>query len=178
MWAAFKALGWGGKALVLAAILAILASCYYVGLDRGKNISKVEIAKYEGKIKTLEAERNAAQAKIDVRYVTQYKDRIQYVDRVVTKTRTVVEQSVPEQFTLSKGWIYAYNQSVRGLDVDPAKASDATPSTVTEMRALADTIVPNNGVFLSNKAQLESLQDWIRATNEEARKINEGRSTR
>lgn len=175
MWAAFKALSWGGKALVLAAILAILASCYYVGLDRGKNISKVEIQRYQTEKQKLIAERNAAQAKIDIRYVTEYKDRVQYVDRVVTKTRTVVEQSVPEQFTLSRGWIYAYNQSILGLDVDPAKASDATPSTTSEMRALADTIVPNNGIYLSTKAQLEALQAWIRATNEKAHEINSNR---
>lgn len=172
MFAAFKALSLGGKLFILAAILALFGATYYVGYSKGANISAVEIAKYEGKVKDLNAQLKTAQGKTDVQVVTKYLDRDKIITNTVVKTRTVVEQNVVEQFTLSKGWIYAYNQSVLGLAVDPELAADATPSTTSEMRALADTIVPNNGNALSTAAQLEALQEWVRETEKNFEKVN------
>ena len=173
MFAAFKLIGWQVKLGILVALLAIMGALYYVGYTKGENVSRVEIAKYEGKIKGLNADLAKAQGKVDVQIVTQYKDRLQYVDRVVTKTRTVVEQSVPEQFQLSKGWVYAYNQSVLGLVVDPVLASDVAPSTSTERRALAGTIVPNNGICLANAEQLKALQQWTLDSQAAREKVND-----
>lgn len=168
MWAAFKALTWQVKLGISIGLLAILAaligSTAYVSYQKGLNVSKVEIQAYQTKVKDLNTKLATAQGKVDVKVVTEYKDRVAYVNRVVYKTRDVIRDSVPEQFTLSRGWIYAYNQSVRGLELDPALASDKTPSTVSEMRALADTIAPNNGICLANKAQLDSLQQWVTET--------------
>jgi len=168
MWTAFKLLTWKAKAGVFAAILAILlvlgGTISYVSYQKGLNVSRVEIGKYESNVNRILAAAQKIQRQVDVRVVTQYKDRVNTIDRIVYKTRTVVETTVPEQFNLSRGWIYAYNQSVQGLELDPAKASDKTASTVSEMRALAATIVPNNGICLINKAQLDSLQTWVRDT--------------
>lgn len=168
MWQAFKALSIGAKLGIafgiVALFAAIIGSTAYVSYNKGLNVSKVEIAKYEGKIQKLNSELKTAQGKVDVRVVTEYKDRVSYVDRVVYQTRDVIRDNVPEQFTLSKGWVYAYNQSIAGLPVDPVLAADKTPSSISEMRALADTIAPNNGVYLANKAQLDSLQKWIKDT--------------
>ena len=167
MWLAFKALSLQAKAGILIGILAILVAAigtaYYTGYSKGENISRLEISKYEGKVKDLITERDKAQAKVDVKEVVKYKDRVQYIDRVVYKTKTVVETSVPEQFKFSKGWVYAYNQSVAGNELESSKASDASESRVSDRSALV-TITENNGICLSNKAQLDALQSWIRET--------------
>jgi len=171
----FKALSWGGRLGVIGGFLLMLAvvvgSAYTVGYNKGENVSRVAISQYEGKIQKLNADLAKAQGKVDVRVVTQYKDRVEYIDHVVYKNRDVIHTVVPEQFTLSKGWIYAYNQSVRGAVVDPKLASDAAPSTVSEMRALADTIAPNNGICLATGEQLKSLQQWINESADAREKV-------
>jgi len=168
MWAAFKLLTWQAKAgiavAVLAILLALVGSTAYVSYNKGLNVSKVEIAKYKGEAETLNKKLAVAQGKVDVRVVTEYKDRVNTIEKIVYKTRTVVGENVPEQFTFSRGWVYAYNQSVRGLELDPVLASDKTASPVSDLRALADTIVPNNGICLTNKQKADSLQTWIRET--------------
>ena len=173
MFAAFKLIGWQVKLGILVALLAIMGAIYYVGYTKGENVSRVEIAKYEGKVEKLNADLAKAQGKVYVQIVTQYKDRLQYVDRVITKTRTVVEQSVPEQFKFSKGWVYSFNQSILGLDVDPKLASNEEASSVSDMRALSRTIIPNNGVCLSNAEQLKALQQWTLDSQAAREKVNE-----
>lgn len=176
MLTAFKALTGKAKlglvALVLAILVAIVGSTAYFSYQRGLGVSALEIQKYQTESKKLQKKLAQAQTKVDVRVVTEYKDRIAYVDRVVYKTRDVIRDNVPEQFTLSRGWIYAYNQSVLGLEPDPEKAANKEPSTVSEMRALADTIAPNNGICIANKVRLDSLQQWVRETNETRNNIN------
>ena len=164
MFAALKLIGWQAKLGIAIGLLALFASVYFIGYTKGENISKVAISQYETKVQKLNGELATAQGKVDVQIVTKYVDKISYIDRVAYKTKTVVEKSVPEQFNLSKGWIYAYNQSVLGLDVDPSLASDPTPSSVSEMRALADTIIPNNSKYHTTTAKLEALQSWIEET--------------
>ena len=170
MWAAFKALTWQVKLAFSIGLLAILAaligSTAYVSYQRGLNVSKIEIQKYETSVQRIQAAAAKIQSSVDVKSVIKYRDRVEYIDRVQYKTKTIVEQSVPEQFHFSKGWVYAYNQSVRGVELDPVLASDKSPASITDMRALADTIAPNNGICLTNQAKLDSLQQWIKDTDE------------
>lgn len=161
MWAAFKALGISAKLLVIGAIIALFASTYFIGKNNGENTSRVEIAQYEGKVADLNRRLIIEQGKVDVKVVTKYVERVAYVDRVVYKNRDIVRTVVPEQFAFSKGWVHAYNQSVLGRPIDPILAGDATPSTTSDMRALADTILPNNGICLATAEQLRSLQQLI-----------------
>jgi hypothetical protein len=177
MWSAFKLLSLKAKlgVLGLLAIVAasLLGSAYFIGYNKGVNIAAAEINRYQIAAQRIQNDVTRIQTEKNTVIVTKYRDRVEYVDRIQYKTRTIVEQSVPEQFNLSRGWIYAYNQSVRGLELDPTKAADATPSSVTEMRALAGTLIPNNGICLKNQALADSLQAWVKsteATREEATK--------
>lgn len=167
MWAAFKALTWQVKAGVLvgvvAILIALLGSTYFVAYQKGVNVAAAQISRYELASQRLQNSIQNRQTKTDVKIVTEYKDRVAYVDRVVYKTRTIVEQSVPEQFKLSNGWIYVYNQSVAGNEPRADLASDAAASSFTDKVAL-QRISENNGICLANKAQLDSLQQWIRET--------------
>ena len=168
MWAAFKGLSIGGKLFILAAILALFGATYYVGYSRGTNISKVEIAEYEGKVATLDAKVRDAQGKVNVETVTRYLQGETVAGQTVYRTRTIVEKTVPEQFTFSNGWIYTYNQSVQGLETDENFASDPTPSGVTDKQALK-TIVDNNASSLKNARQLDTLTGYL----VEMEKVNE-----
>ena len=175
MFAALKGISIGAKLGIAIGVLLLFAVVGYIGYTKGINVSKVEIAKYESKIQGLNAQVAAANAKVDVRVVTQYKDKVRTIDRVVYETRDIIRTRVAEQFTLSKGWVYAYNQSIQGLVINPELAGDKTPSTTTELKALADTIAPNNGVYLANKAQLEALQQAIKEREAANAKINSGK---
>lgn len=183
MWAAFKLIPLGARLGILFGIIALfiasLTSVGFIYYNKGLNVSKVEVQKYENKVATLNSKLKTAQGKIDVQIVTEYKDRVSVVKETVYKNKDVIRKIVEyrdtnniPQFNLSKGWIYAYNQSILDLPVDPLLASDITPSTVKDMLALANTIIPNNGICLTNKEKLESLQKWIVDTEKSHEKIN------
>lgn len=160
MWAAFKGLSIGGKLFILAAIFALFGATYYVGYSKGANISEVEIAQYEGKVNKLQAELNKKVGVVKVETVTRYLKGETVAGETVYRTRTVVEQAVPEQFTFSNGWIYTYNQSVKGEETDPTLAADPTPSGVTDKQALV-TIVENNAISHRNERQLDTLTGYL-----------------
>lgn len=170
MWAAFKLLPVASKltliGVIIAAFFLTIGSTYYVAYNKGLNVATVQLERYQAASARLMAAINKSQSIVNERVLVRYVDRVQYVDRTVTQTKTVVRDSVPVQFKFSKGWIYAYNQSVKGAPLDPVLASDASPATVSDVDALADTIVPNNGVCLANQAQLDELQAFVRESNE------------
>jgi hypothetical protein len=158
---------WSLKTKIIAGIgsmllvLGIVTGAWIIGYNKGANISKVEISKYEKDLAVLSRKLAEKQTEIDVQVVTKFKDRVQFVDKIVYKNVEIIRNSVVEQFILSKGWVYAYNQSVLGLPIDAEKAANAEPSTTSELEALAATIVPNNGICLTNKEKLDALQQWI-----------------
>ena len=171
MWAAFKALTWGAKLGILAAILLAIGSLCYVSYEKGVNVSRVEIQRYQTESNKLRADLAKAQGKVDVRVVTQYKDRVQTIVETEYKNRDVIRTKVVGSNLLTKGWVYAYNQTLAGLPVDPVLAADKTPSTTSELEALAATIAPNNAVSLENRAQVEALQNWIRETEASRKEV-------
>jgi len=154
----------GGVALALIAGLGFTIST--VAYNKGLNVSKVEIQKYEGKVKDLNTKLVIEQGKITTKIVTQYVDRYIEREKVIYKNRDVIVSSVPEQFTFSKGWIYAHNQSALDKDIDPKLAANAESSGVTDRSGLS-IISDNNGICNQNADQLEALQEWIRQ-NEKA----------
>ena len=164
MWAAFKALSLGAKAGILIAAVALLLAVSAISYNKGLSVSALEIEKYKNASLVLAKRLNEAQGKVNVRVVTEYQDRIQVVRETEYKNRDVIRTKVVGSNLLTKGWVYAYNQSVLGLPIDPNLAADATPASVSELEALAGTIAPNNAVALENRAQLEALQNWIRET--------------
>jgi hypothetical protein len=178
MWLAIKALSWKIKlsvfALIVAAILAMGAATYTIAYQKGLNLSKIEIANYEKEKAELQSRLDQAQGKIDVVSVIKYKDRIKTVDNIIYKNKDVIVEVLKPQFELSKGWVYAYNQSVLGTSLDAKKAADTEASKVTDVEALANTILPNIGICQANAEQLGSLQKWIRDTEASVEKINSG----
>ena len=89
MFGAFKLFTWQFKLGISIALLVMMGALYYVGYTKGVNVSRVEIAKYQGKVEKKGGELAKAQAKVDVQTIIKYKDRVVYLDKVITKTRTV-----------------------------------------------------------------------------------------
>lgn len=159
-----------GLALALFAMWFATKTIYY---DKGINVSKVEIERYKGEKKKLETDLAQAQSRVVERVVTQLVTRTAYIDRVVYKNRDVIKTVVPKQFLLSKGWIYAYNQSIKGLEIDPVLAADGRSSVVQDATALS-YISENNGVALRNAEKVNSLQLYITETQKAYENVNNG----
>lgn len=160
MFAAIKLIPFGAKIGILIAFLAALAGLYYVGYNKGLNVSEVAIAQYETKVSKLNEKLATKGGEVRVETVTKYLKGETVAGQTVYRTRTVVQTVVPEQYTLSKGWVYAYNQSVLGAETDPVLAGDATPSDVTDKQAL-EVITDNNAISLANARQLDSLTGYL-----------------
>lgn len=156
---------------VLIALMSILGGIYYTGYTKGKNISKVAIAEYKGKVQALNVKLEKADGKTTIKYLTRYQDRTKVIEETVYKNRDVIKYKVPEQFKFSQGWVYAYNQSIFGLPIDPAQAAVDDASNVTDRVGL-DTINHNNGIALLNAAQLDELSGWVKETKSNAEKVN------
>ncbi len=175
IWASLKAASWGVKLALLGGVLAFLLAVggglYYVGYTKGANVSKVEISKYEKKVSDLNTKLKTATGKVDIREVTVYKDKLIYQDRVVTKNHEVIKYQVPEQFKVSQGWIYAYNQSIAGLPIDPEKAKDDRASWASD-RSVLGFVADNNGVCLANGTQLDSVIATIKAREAALNEVN------
>ena len=176
IWTVFKGLSIGTKLALIGGILAFLLAVgggvYWTGYTKGHSESKVAIAQYEAKSAQLDAKIKGVHNISDVRYVTQYKDRVVVETKTVTQNHDVIKYRVPEQFKFSNGWVYAYNQSVQGLPIDEAKASDATASWVSDRTGL-NYINDNNGICRINSAQLDNLIAAIKAREEGTKNVIE-----
>jgi hypothetical protein len=160
--------------IMAGAAVAVLAvafgATYHIAYNKGLNVSKVAIERYQGQVSDLRDKLTKAQGKVTTQIQTEYMDRVVYRDRIIYRNEGTIITQVPEQYTLSRGWVYAHDQSARNALIDPALAADATPSTTTDKIAL-QLVADNYGnVCRANTDQLISLQSWIRqqeAANEE-----------
>lgn len=165
IWTGFKALSLGMKFALIGGIMAFLLALsggiYFAGYTKGNNNSKIAVANYEKKSAELSAKIKAVHNTVDTKTVTKYLKGEVIAGATVVKNHYIIKEHVPEQFKFSNGWVYAYNQSVNGLDIDSVKASDDTPSWISDRTGL-DYIHQNNGLANSNAKQLDSLIENIK----------------
>lgn len=164
MWLAFKALSTGWKiglvAFLLLVPIAFGGYMYYTGRSDGKAISAEVIAEYKGKVSSLNTALTIANGKTTEKIVPVYVDRVSTIKETVYRNNDVIKNAVPVQGNLSMGWVYAYNQSVKGEPIDFALASNANPSAFSDNAAL-QRAASNNGICLANAAQLNALSAWV-----------------
>lgn len=153
-----KLIGGGVILLILAVLFAIIV---YKAYDAGVSKADTEISQYQKKIEELNRKQREKEIIVRERIITQYHTREIVRTKVEYKNRDVIRTVVPEQFKLSKGWIYAHDQSATGQEIDPALASDPTPSEVSDNVALL-TITDNYNIANRNADRLEALQNYIR----------------
>lgn len=167
MWSAFKLVPFKIKLLIgvlfLAFIGAVAFGSMQVGLTKGRAESKVAIAQYETKLSDLRAKISEKQTVTDTKIVTKYITDVKEVEKIIYRNRDVIKTVVPEKYYLTKGWLYAYNQSVRGLPIDAVLAANDEDSGIIDSVGL-ETINDNNGKCIAREAQITGLQDWINET--------------
>ena len=159
--------------IMAGAAVAVLAvafgATYNIAYNKGLNVSKVEIAEYQGKVQKLNADLLTARNSVTTRIQTEYLDRVVERERIVYRNRDIIVTQVPEQYILSQGWVDAHDASVRNETLEPEIAANAFPSGYTD-RDVLEVISRNYGqVCLANADQLTALQRWVT----EQGKVNE-----
>ena len=161
---------WKLKIFMGVAVLAALIGAFFVGqkigYTKGEAISKVEIAEYEKQVQSLRAELAKKQVQVDTKIVTEYVTKREVQTQVEYKNRDVIRTVVkdrPMEQSMPCGWIYAHDQVVQGLPVDPVLANDEKPCGIGD-RKILDVVTVNYGIASRTAEQLKALQNWITET--------------
>jgi len=145
-------------------------ACVTYGYNKAENKYIAKIATYKTDAELLQTKLESALAKVEVKIVTEYVDRIQtikekeyvYRDKIIT---------VPSKCELSNGWVYLHDASATGGDAESAGVTDETPSGIKDVEAL-EIVVENYSIANQNAEQLKSLQAWVREAKEEVKRQN------
>lgn len=141
---------------ILAVSLAALAIFTY-GFAKGNSRADARIHEYEVAQQELRTKIQSGQTVVNERIVTKYVPKIQkiFIERDINND--VIDNNVPKQgYSLSAGWIYAYNTSVIGGTPNRNLASDNTPSGKDEI----DVLLNANENYASCRAAIEKVNGW------------------
>lgn len=107
------------------------------------------------------AELKVRAEKINTQVVIEYRDKIQYIDKIrtqkVTEYVTVVDDS---KCVVNNGFVELFNSSALGK-VDDAPEANSGEASKTKLSDIAEVTKDNNAEYHTIKARLESLQDWV-----------------
>lgn len=154
----------------LLAGAAMLAGVFFYGYMKGSAYAEAELARFAQKHAEQVAELEKKNAEISNNVQVEYVDRVNTIREKEYVYKNIAQTSVPSQHDMSNGWVYTHDISASAGDADPTRASDATPSGITDTTALVG-IITNYSRCMQNSQQLTSLQRWIndnRAAVEEA----------
>jgi hypothetical protein len=149
----------------LAAITAALAAVWFV-------YHKGELHE-RGKWEALQAANNlyAAQvgqrrAEATTRVVTQYVDRVRAVrgkSETITKEVPIyVNQNDDHRCIINNGFVRLHNAAATNELPSSTSGANEAPASVA-LSTVAETVAENYGTCHENAAQLEALQEWVRA---------------
>jgi hypothetical protein len=146
--------------LILALVLAVILS-FYLAFSFGKTEERKEweekYAKASAEIQVLEAKA----AIINEVVVTKYVDKIRYVEKVKIKTvKEFVTAEADNSCIINNGFVSLHNAAA-GATVVAVSETDKDPSSI-KLSNVAEVVVDNYAEYNKTKAQLESLQGWIR----------------
>ena len=144
----------------LLAGAALIVGVFFYGYSKGSEKAEAELAKFSAKANAQIAELEKKNQEISSKVQVEYVDRVNTIKEKEYVYRDLAKGSVPTQHTMSNGWVYTHDASASSSDADPTRASDATPSGITDTTALAG-IVTNYSRCLPTRQQLISLQRWI-----------------
>jgi hypothetical protein len=165
---ALKAASWKAKLGIFAGIALMLlithGAAFWVGLNKGKTISEVKIAKYEKDLADLRTKKVAAQVVINDKIRTVYVDRVRVEKEVQFKNNNIIRDNViSRDKTLANGWIYAHNQAVIGQLIDPVRAANDVESGVKDADAL-QVIARNLSTARLCATQNDGWKSWYAET--------------
>jgi hypothetical protein len=149
----------GAVAVGTAVVLGSLYYAYNKGKEHESMEWQVKMAAAQEQIRELESRAPIISEVI----VTQYVDKIRYIDRVKIKDVVIKEYVTVENdaaCVINKGFVTAHNAAATLSILGPADATANEPSD----KVLSDilrVLVDNYSKYHEVSTQLESLQDWI-----------------
>lgn len=149
-------LGLGIAALIVTSIVM----SFFQGKDHERKIWELKLKESQLVIAELEAR----QPVINEVIVTQYVDRIKYIDRIKIRDVQIVEYvpvEADQNCVINNGFVTVHNAAAIPMEPPAPKPIDAEPSEV-KLSEVAAVIADNYSKYHSVVAQLESLQQWIR----------------
>lgn len=156
----------------LLAIVSLVAGVFFYGYMKGSAYAEAELARFGQKNAELAVELEKKNTEITTQVVTEYVDRVQTIRDKEYVYRDLVQNSVPNQCTMSNGWVYTHDVSARADDADPTRASDETSSGIEDNTALL-TVISNHAIYQQTAEQLRQLQRWITENKEAIEKAAE-----
>ena len=137
------------------AILVFLTFSYGRSYEEAK--WKEQMAQAELKIKELEAKAPV----ITERVVTEYVDRIKYIDRIKIETvREYVSVENDAACVINRGFVTAHNVSAAMIEPGPIPPDSSLPSD-KQLSQVLQTVIDNYAKYHEVRTQLESLQQWV-----------------
>ena len=144
----------------LLAIGAALVGVFVFGYMKGSAYAEAELARYSAQKSEQIAELERKNSAISTEVVTEYVDRTNTIREKEYVYLDAAKNTVPSQHVMSNGWVYTHDLSATSGDADSTRASDASPSGITDTTALL-AIIGNYSRCQANAEQLRQLQQWI-----------------
>ena len=159
----------------LLAGAALIIGVFFYGYMKGSAYAEAELQRFAAKASTQVAELEKKNAEISNNVVTEYVDRTNTIREKEYVYIDTAKNIVPSQSVMSNGWVFTHDSSATASDADPTRASDATPSGITDTTALVG-IITNYSRCQQNAQQLIALQKWITDNKTEVDRINAEKS--
>jgi hypothetical protein len=153
----------------LLAGAALMAGIFVFGYMKGSAYAEAELARFSAQKSEQVAELERKNSAISTQVVTEYVDRVNTIREKEYVYIDTAKNIVPSQSVMSNGWVFTHDSSASASDADPTRASDASPSGITDTTALL-AIIGNYSRCLQNSQQLEGLQRWV---NDNKRAVDE-----
>ena len=144
----------------LLAGAALMAGIFFYGYMKGSAHAEAELARFSAQKSEQIAELERKNSAISTEVVTEYVDRTNTIREKEYVYLDAAKNTVPSQHIMSNGWVYTHDLSATSGDADATRASDASPSGITDTTALL-TIISNYANCQTNAEQLRQLQQWI-----------------
>ena len=144
----------------LLAGAALMAGIFVFGYMKGSAYAEAELARFSAQKSEQIAELERKNSAISTEVVTEYVDRTNTIREKEYVYLDAAKNTVPSQHVMSNGWVYTHDLSATSGDADSTRASDASPSGITDTTALL-SIIGNYSRCQANAEQLRQLQQWI-----------------
>jgi hypothetical protein len=159
----------------LLAGAALIIGVFFYGYMKGSAYAEAELQRFAAKASTQVAELEKKNAEISNNVVTEYVDRTNTIREKEYVYIDTAKNIVPSQSVMSNGWVFTHDSSATASDADATRASDASPSGITDTTALVG-IITNYSRCQQNAQQLIALQKWIADNKTEVDRINSEKS--
>ena len=144
----------------LLAGAALLAGVFFYGYTKGSAHAEAELARFSAEKSAQVVELEKKNTEISNNVVTEYVDRTNTIREKEYVYLDAAKNSVPSQHVMSNGWVYTHDLSATSGDADSTRASDASPSGITDTTALL-AIIKNYSICMQNSEQLIGLHRWV-----------------